>query len=120
MEQMICNIIGCRTILSTIPEMQVGVCNAHLDMILDENNFVGICWHCHEPTLVQSKKLNKSDAVKDRYILAKGCKRCTAEDDSIQWMNAKSNELSVTALDENGSFIISKIKEESNSTNNVD
>lgn len=90
-----CNVYGCSRLLTTIPEMIAGICNAHFEKLQLEDYFAGICWNCGRITAVG----NREGIVKDKYIFSKGCRLCTGNEEmNISWMTIKGESSPVTEV----------------------
>lgn len=78
----------CNNVLETMDEFQSGLCLIHLEAMKDDRYFVGICWNCLKPTLVESRYSHKKELIiKDKYIFAKGCRCCSDnEEKNVDWM----------------------------------
>lgn len=90
MEFMLCNCYGCSNELLTVNEVKNRMCEGHRRMALEEESYIGVCWYCGNPTAVGNRNWNSKDkeyTIKDKYIMSKGCKECTGnEENNINWM----------------------------------
>ena len=99
MEQIFCKYHYCSEPLKSAEEIVNGYCTRHMEQILSDDNFVGICWQCGEITLIQTRKFQKDFKIKDKYIFAEGCKRCTRDEHKgIMWMTINLNSQPVSAV----------------------
>jgi len=85
-----CNCFGCENELLTVNEVKGRMCEGHRRMALLEESYIGVCWNCGNPTAIGNRQWNQKDkeyTIKDKYIMSKGCKECTGdENDNINWM----------------------------------
>lgn len=91
MQFRICNCYGCENELLTVREVKTRICEAHRRTLAEnEDMFAGVCWQCGTITLVESRQWDPKEKqfyIKARYIMSKGCKNCTGnEEDNINWM----------------------------------
>ena len=100
-----CSCYKCNNMLTNFRQLIFGVCEPHLNMLLDTHYYIGLCWKCGNISYVG----NKDNVIKDKYIFSKGCKLCSTEEDSLQWMTLSTNsskQISEYAIDETGSLVL--------------
>lgn len=106
MEQIKCSFIDCNSPLATGQEIVTGYCSRHLEQIQSDRYFVGVCWQCGNITLIQSHASEKEIEVKDKYIFARGCVKCTdLEEEGYMWMTIKNDSQPVSAVTPTGKIV---------------
>lgn len=128
MEQKRCSVLNCNKPLSTVQEVMNGICNDCFEKLRDDRYYAGVCWHCQTITSISLKRtsfLTQKERrwveIKDKYIFAKGCQKCTGDPKmGIMWMTInKEDKSNLTILDNRDTFPLSILmEEETYSTNN--
>lgn len=86
-----CDCYGCLNNLTTFDEVMSGICDDHRRLILDDDNYAGVCWNCCRVTIVGPRRSHKGELIiKDKYIFSKGCRHCTGKEESnVDWITIK-------------------------------
>ena len=104
MKQLFCEY--CNQPLTTAEEIVMGLCGRHIENIRSDDYLIGICWQCGSITHIQSRKAQRHIPIKDKYIFARGCQKCTGDShDGIMWMTIKAESVPGSAVTLEGKII---------------
>jgi len=102
-----CSYIACRKSLLSVDEIVTGFCVEHLNQLLSDKHYAGICWNCGSITLI----MKSPEYLSEKYIFTKTCTECVGKtiQDNGQWITfGKSKIPTLFSVDVNGKLVISK------------
>jgi hypothetical protein len=106
MEQLHCGFLDCDTKLETADEIVMGLCGRHMEDISSDQYFVGVCWQCGSITLIQSRYDQRQFPMKEKYLFARGCAKCTGDPhESFMWMTINRKSSPASAVTPTGKIV---------------